>query len=174
MTMVDAKFFNPDKTEDQFDIHIDYGGRWHHQGSPITRDALSKLFSSVLHFDPETDEYWLITPHEQGRISVDDAPYVVTDYDFDGKNIVLRTNLGHSINADKNHPVTCRADTGIPYIITANNVPARINRNVRNHLVRIALDQGGYDQATGTLTLTCNNTRHIIALETDKDHDSDT
>src|SRR5690348_9686433 len=57
-----------------FGIRIARDGTWFHEGSPIGRLPLVKLFASVLR--REGDEYWLVTPAERGRILVEDAPFV--------------------------------------------------------------------------------------------------
>lgn len=60
----------------RFDIRIDAEGNWHHEGEPITRMAIVRLFSTVLmrHAD---GSYWLATPAERGRIEVEDVPFVI-------------------------------------------------------------------------------------------------
>ena len=40
-----------------------------------------KLFASVLMRD-KTGDYWLVTPVEKGRITVDDAPFIVARWWF--------------------------------------------------------------------------------------------
>ena len=60
-----------------FDIRIKMDGTWLHQGAPITRDKLVKLFASVLHLDQD-GQYWLVTPVEKGRIDVDVAPLLLS------------------------------------------------------------------------------------------------
>ena len=44
-----------------FDIHIDRDGSWFYRGTPINREALVRLFSTVLERD-ETGTFWLTTP----------------------------------------------------------------------------------------------------------------
>lgn len=160
---MDAKFFRKNAKEDNFDIRIAYDGTWYHQGRPIEREKLAQLFSTVLHYDPGTKEYWLITPVEQGRIEVEDAPYVIIDFNMDDEanTLTLITNLGMEVAPSADHAIYL--DHDIPYCTTKNNVPARINRPVRSKLIDIALSQGGYDEDTQTLTLRANDHDHIIA-----------
>lgn len=160
-----AKFFQKDRPEDAFDMHIDRNGQWYHQGMPIARDRLSKLFSTVLHYDREKDEYWLVTPHEQGRVMVEDVPYIVTDYVLEDNKFTLTTSLGHKIQADPDHQIECDAENGLPYIHVANGAKARLNRSVREALINEALEQGGYDEASGNLYLTVNTIRHHLARD---------
>lgn len=162
---MDAKFYKADAREEQFDMRIDRNGQWFHKGSPIGRDKIAKLFSTVLHYDAKNNDYWLITPVEQGRIDVEDVPYIVTDFDLTDDTLTLHTNLGHTVKADKDHAIFCRDDNGLPYIHVHNHVLARINRAVREKLIDIALAKGGYDAQTGTLSLTIGDVSHIIAVD---------
>lgn len=157
---MDAQFFDPTRVEDDFKISIDYHGEWFHNGTPIARQTLVKLFSTALHYDAEKNEYWLITPHEQGRINVADTPYIIVDFAWDN-DLILKTNLDETVKPHVENPIYCNDDT--PYIIVQNNVPARINRSIRDKLIDIALSQNGYSVRTKTLTLKANGHDHIIA-----------
>ena len=55
------------------DIRIESDGRWFYMGSPITRQALVKLFATVL--KKENDEYFFSNPvrkssHSSGRLAI--------------------------------------------------------------------------------------------------------
>lgn len=165
--MKDARFFDPDRKEDDFGITIDYDGQWFHHGQLIRRDKLPILFATALHYDPDADEYWLVTPHEQGRVQVADVPYIVTDYTIEHDTLILITNLGHEIKTNTNNPIQCH-DNGLPYVVVHNQAKARLNRTVREELIHRAIDQNGYDKNNGTLTLIIGKTNHLIA----QDHSS--
>ena len=64
--------WNPSLSGDM-DLRIAKDGTWWHQGAPIQRLALVRLFSTILRHD-EDGEYYLLTPVEKWRIQVDDAP----------------------------------------------------------------------------------------------------
>lgn len=162
---MDARFYRPDAPEEDFAMRIDRNGQWYHRGSPIGRDKIAQLFSTVLHRDPATNDYWLITPHEQGRITVEDVPYIVIDYTLEGDTLTLTTNLGHRIIADTDHIISCDTENGLAYVPVHNNVSARLNRFVREQLIDIALDRGEYDTTQKCLTLTLNGIRHTLALD---------
>jgi len=163
---MDAKFFRKNVDEDNFAIRIDRNGVWYHDGTAIARDRLVKLFSTILHYDIDNNDYWLITPVEQGRIEVEDVPFIITDYILDGAELKLITNLGHKIIADETHKITCNPENGLAYIHVQNNVKARLNRSVREKLINIAIDKDGYNKNTGNLILNINDIDHIIAIET--------
>src|SRR4051794_16501811 len=61
-----------------FDMRIDRNGVWHYRNSPIGRKELVCLFASVLKREPD-GSYWLETPVERGRITVEDAPFVAVE-----------------------------------------------------------------------------------------------
>ena len=54
--------------------------RWWHEGSPIRRIELVKLFATVLRREAD-GSYWLVTPVERGRIAVEDVPFVAVELD---------------------------------------------------------------------------------------------
>ena len=91
-----------------FDIHIDRDGSWFYRGTPINRASLVKLFSTVLERDAE-GVYWLVTPAERGRITVDDAPFLAVELERSGEGaaqeLSFRTNLGDFVTADAVHPL---------------------------------------------------------------------
>ena len=49
------------------DIRIAKDGTWFHEGRPIRRQAMVKLFSTILMTD-DSDEFFLVTPVEKVRI----------------------------------------------------------------------------------------------------------
>src|ERR1700678_272849 len=61
------------------DIVIRRSGLWVHEGAPIGREALVRLFSTILRKDP--DGFHLVTPVEKMRITVEDAPFVAVRVD---------------------------------------------------------------------------------------------
>ena len=63
----------------EIDIVIKKDGLWFHEGTPIGREALVRLFSTVLRKDP--DGFHLVTPVEKMRITVEDAPFVAVRVD---------------------------------------------------------------------------------------------
>jgi len=58
------------------DILIKKDGSWWHEGEKINRKPLIKLFASILRKESDGD-YYLVTPQEKWRISVELLPLVV-------------------------------------------------------------------------------------------------
>ncbi len=87
-----------------FAIHISRDGQWFYRGSQIGRKSLCKLFASVLHCDSD-GEYWLITPAERGRITVELAPFFVSDFTYDDSLLRLKTTLDEWFTVDRDHPI---------------------------------------------------------------------
>jgi len=109
----------PSAQDEAYDIRIAADGTWFHEGAPIGRIALVKLFATVLRRD-EAGDYWLVTPAERGRIVVEDAPFLAVAMTEQGEGadraLVFRTNLDHEVAAGPDHPLTVKVDaeTGEP------------------------------------------------------------
>jgi hypothetical protein len=141
----------PIAEDEGYDIRIARDGTWWHEGSPIGRLPLVKLFASVLRRDAASD-YWLITPAERGRITVEDAPFVAIAVDIAGQGrdqvLTFRTNLEHERTAGPDHPirVAIDPDTGepSPYIRIADGpLEALIARPVFYELAERAIEHEG-------------------------------
>jgi len=128
-----------------FAMRIDMDGTWYHQGTPIRREGLVRLFASIL-TRLENGEYWLVTPVERGRIEVADAPFVITAMHIEGsgqaQELNFETNLGERIRLDVEHPLIIRAgeheDEPRPYMLLRGGLEARIGRSVFYELAELA------------------------------------
>lgn len=136
--------FDPDECG-VFDISISRDGAWHHQGRIIERKRMCKLFSTILR---KTDDgrYFLVTPTEQGEISVENVPFVAVEVipagDGREQKLTFRTNLDHMVVADADHPirVTENPTNGepSPYVLIRDNLEALILRPQFYQLVELA------------------------------------
>jgi hypothetical protein len=141
---------DPTATDEAYDIRIGRDGTWYYHGSPIRRLPLVKLFATVLRRDAAGD-YWLITPAERGRITVDDAPFVAVAVEVSGTGedqvLTFRTNLDHLREAGPEHPirVAFAPDTGepSPYIRIGEGLDALLSRPVFYELAEIAVGHDG-------------------------------
>lgn len=124
----------------EIDIVIRRDGAWVHEGTPIGREALVRLFSTVLRKDP--DGFHLVTPVEKMRIVVEDAPFVAVRVDRVGEALRFVTNVGDEVEAGPENPIRVEEDpvTGEPrpYVHVRRGLEARIARPVFYELVEMA------------------------------------
>jgi len=123
----------------EIDILIRADGVWLHEGSPIGRKELVRLFSTVLRKDP--DGYCLVTPVEKLMIRVEDAPFRAVTVERRGEDLVFVTDVGDETVAGAEHPirVALAADgEPRPYVHVRGGLEARIERSVFYELVEAA------------------------------------
>ena len=122
------------------DILIRADGTWMHEGSPIGRKELVRLFSTVLRLDP--DGYHLVTPGEKLKIRVEDLPFRAVTMGRRDDALVFTTDVGDDVVADAEHPIVVETDpeTGepAPRILVRGGLQARIVRSVFYELVEMA------------------------------------
>ncbi len=125
------------------DIVIKRDGTWFHEGSPIGRAPLVRLFSTVLRRDP--DGIHLVTPGEKLRITVEDAPFTAVRVDRRGDALVFTTNVGDEVAAGSDDPIRVEIDPltaePAPYVHVRRGLEARILRPVFYELVEMAEPQ---------------------------------
>ena len=131
-----------------FDLRIARDGTWFHEGTPVRRLPLVKLFASVLRRERD-GSYWLVTPVERGRVKVDDAPFVGVELAVDGdgaaRTLRLRTNLDEWVTIGRERPLRLRpapADDRrerelVPYVEVRQGLEARLLRPVFYELVEL-------------------------------------
>lgn len=119
----------------EIDIVIDREGVWHHEGRPIRRERLVRLFASVLR--REGERHVLVTPVEKLGIRVEDAPFLAVEMAVEeggaGPVLVFRTNLDDLVRCDEAHPLRFDAQAGgelRPYIYVRRGLWARLTRAV--------------------------------------------
>ncbi len=134
------------------DIRIARDGTWYHEGRPIRRMALVKLFAGILRCEGD-GEYYLRTSLEKRRIRVDDAPFVAVESTIEGEGpgckVHFRTNVDDHVTVDADHPVRIVMNPGTrapsPYVLVRDRLEALIARPVYYDLVnrgRIAWQDG--------------------------------
>lgn len=129
------------------DIVIRRDGLWFHEGSPIGREALVRLFSTVLRKDP--DGFHLVTPVEKMRITVEDAPFIAVRVDRVGKDLVFLTNVGDEVVAGPENGIRVEVDAASgeprPYLHVRRGLEARIARPVFYELVEMSEERSSAD-----------------------------
>ena len=135
--------WNPERVG-EIDIRIAANGDWYHEGRPIERKSMVKLFSGILR--READDYFLVTPVEKLQIEVEDAPFVATLVDCidedGGPGIIFMTNTEERIPLDDNHPVriveTANDEQPRPYLLVRDGLEALISRSAFFDLLNLA------------------------------------
>jgi len=133
--------------EKQFHIRIDSDGNWYHEGGRIKREALVRLFSTVLSCD-DRGVYWLRTPVEFGRITVEDAPFVIVSANRTGAGraaqVDLQDNIGRVHRLSPQRPLVFRARRDgralQPYLLLGQGLTAKLSRPVYYQLAEWALE----------------------------------
>ena len=118
----------------ELDLVIREDGVWVHEGVPIERARLVRLFSTVI--KREGDKYFLVTPHEKFSIMVEDAPFVAVLMEArtgaNGQILTFTTNVGDRVVAGPENRIDYRradnAKGGAPYLFVRRGLEAKIAR----------------------------------------------
>jgi uncharacterized protein len=127
-------------------IAIRRDGVWTHQGGPITRPAIVKLFASILRKDDDGRTY-LVTPGEKIDVQVEDAPFLAVEMAVTGsgedQKLTFRTNVDDVITVCAENPMRFeRQDPagGLkPYIRVRGRLEALVTRAVYADLVALTV-----------------------------------
>jgi hypothetical protein len=128
------------------DMVIKSDGTWWYMGTPINRMKLVKLFANVL--IKENSKYFLKTPAEKIGITVEDAPFVIIDWQTistnNGDAIEVTSNLGHKAIVSEKHPIT--VNTSNPeqpklYVQLHRGLIAKVHRNVYYQWINISQEK---------------------------------
>ncbi len=124
------------------DMRIAGDGTWYYMGTPISRPALVKLFSSVL--KRESDRFFLVTPVEKVGITVEDAPFQALELACEGegeaRQMLFRTNADDLVAVGAEHPFRFEigTDGGLkPYVHVRRDLWARVTRALTYDLVAL-------------------------------------
>ena len=129
------------------EMRIARDGTWYHQNSPIARQAMVRLFSTILRREPD-GSFALVTPVEKLDIEVEDAPFVAVEMKSDGdgqqRRLAFRLNTGDLVVAGPEHKLrfVAAADGPHPYVEVRPGLEALIARAVYYELVDLALAEG--------------------------------
>lgn len=129
----------------EIDMRIARDGTWFHEGTPIGRAPLVRLFANIL--KAEEGRYFLVTPVEKVGIVVEDVPFVAVDFTVEGapQAVTFVTNIGDAVTAGPERPlrvVTAEGGEPAPYVLVRPGLEARIDRKSFYRLVEIGEVQG--------------------------------
>jgi hypothetical protein len=138
--------WNPGHCGDS-EMRIARDGTWFHQGTPIGRPAMVRLFSTILRREPD-GRFVLVTPVEKLDIEVEDAPFVAVEMKAEGEGAAMRLgfrlNTGDLVTAGADHAlrIEAREDGPRPYLHVRRGLEALVARSVFYELAQIALANG--------------------------------
>ena len=153
--------WHPDLSGDM-DIVIRADGKWHHQGSEITRQSIVKLFASILRREAD-GEYYLLTPGEKWRIQVELHALQVVGIEWgvgegEGAPVLIASlNTGLQVTVDADHPIFMEPSLdNIAALALDHGLSALFSRNSWYQLVAMADEQGG------EVAITSGDQRYIL------------
>ena len=135
--------WNPTHCGDS-EMRIARDGTWFHQGSPIGRPAMVRLFSTILRREPDGG-FVLVTPVEKLDIQVDDAPFVAVELKREGEGrdaqLAFRLNTGDLVTAGAEHALRFAGTTEEPrpYLHVRAGLEALVARSLYYELAELAL-----------------------------------
>lgn len=129
------------------DMRIARDGTWYHQGSPIRRPAMVRLFATILRREPD-GSFVLVTPVEKLTIEVEDAPFVAIEVKSEGegreRRLAFRLNTDEVIIAGSTHGLRVIEIEGNPhpYLHLRGGLDALVARSVYYELAELAISEG--------------------------------
>ena len=138
--------WHPDHCGDsQMVIHRD--GSWTYRGDPIARNAMIRLFSTVLRCEPD-GSHVLVTPAERLAITVQSTPFralaMTTEGDGEARRLALEIDHADAVIVGRDHPLTI-VDTPAgpsPRVLVRGRLEAELARPLYYELAEIALAEG--------------------------------
>jgi hypothetical protein len=124
-------------------MRITRDGIWYHDGSPIRRPAMVRLFSTVLRREPD-GRHVLVTPLEKLDIEVEETAFRAVALQSEGegrsRRIAFSLNSGDAVILGPAHPLRLEPT---PRIMVRHGLEAELTRPVYYELAELALAQGG-------------------------------
>lgn len=130
------------------EMRIARDGTWYHQGSPIRRPAMVRLFSTVLRREPD-GSHVLVTPVEKLSIEVESTAFRAIEMQSEGegraRRIAFKLDSGDAVMLGPDHVLTMvPTDRGpSPRISVRHGLQAELSRSIFYELAEIALAEGG-------------------------------
>ena len=129
------------------EMRIARDGTWFHQGSPINRPAMVRLFSTVLRREAD-GSHVLVTPVEKLTIDVESTAFRAIELQSEGagtdRKIALKLDIGDAIIVGPEHPlILVETEQGLsPRVHVRHGLEAELSRAIFYELAEIAIDEG--------------------------------
>jgi len=147
--------WNPPLSGD-IDIRITKVGRWIHEGGEIKRKTLVRLFASLV--KQEGDEFFLVTPVEKWKITVEDTALHVISLVGESKtgvSAVLSNGQIEPLNSHSKIKLTKLDENDIPVLATAQGLSARFLRTAYYQLLEMGeLTESEFSMRSGQNLIT--------------------
>lgn len=128
-------------------MRIARDGTWFHDGAPIRRPAMVRLFSTVLRREPD-GRHMLVTPVEKLEIEVEATAFRAIGMSSEGdgraRRIGFGLDSGDAVILGPEHPLAV-VETGhgpSPRISVRHGLEAELTRPVYYELAELALEEG--------------------------------
>ena len=128
-------------------MRIARDGTWYHEGTPIGRPAMVRLFSTVLRREPD-GRHLLVTPVEKLEIEVEATAFRAIEMTSEGagpgRQVAFKLDSGDAVMLDAAHPLTLAVTDGglSPRIAVRHGLEAELSRPVYYELADIAVAEG--------------------------------
>jgi hypothetical protein len=138
--------WNPTHCGDS-EMRIARDGTWYHQGQPIGREAMVRLFATVLRREPD-GSHVLVTPVEKLAIEVEATAFRALTMTMEGSGAARRIGFaldsGDAIIAGPDHPLTVldTPEGPSPRLAVRHGLEAELSRSLYYELAEIALAEG--------------------------------
>ena len=125
-------------------MRIARDGTWFHEGEPIRRPAMVRLFSTVLRREPD-GRHVLVTPVEKLDIEVESTAFRAVEMHSEGegpdRRIAFRLDIGEALILGPDRPLRIiETATGpSPRILVRHGLEAELSRSVYYELAELAL-----------------------------------
>lgn len=129
------------------EMRIARDGTWYHQGSPIGRPEMVRLFSTVLRREPD-GRHVLVTPMEKLEIDVEATAFRATEMQSEAsgreRKVAFRLDSGDAVVAGAANPIRIVAtpDGPSPRVEVRHGLEAELSRGIYYELAEIALEEG--------------------------------
>lgn len=138
--------WNPERCGDS-GMRIARDGTWYHEGAPIRRPAMVRLFSTVLRREPD-GRHVLVTPVEKLDIEVESTAFRAVGMQSEGegreRRLAFSLDSGDAVILGPDHPLAvAETERGpSPRILVRHGLEAELSRPVYYELAEIALAEG--------------------------------
>lgn len=128
-------------------MRIARDGTWLHNGTPIGRPAMVRLFSTILRREADSSHV-LVTPVEKLAIDVECTAFRAVEMESEGsgkdRRIALALDSGDALVVGRDHPLNIDDCNGpSPRVAVRHGLEAELSRPIYYELAEIALSEGG-------------------------------